>query len=75
MNVEAVNSNAFEVLELGSDQGVAGVGALSWLGEVSPSPDVGAVGWLEPDLAAKVFLWLLNDFFESIGRVSEGFGV
>lgn len=75
MNVEAVNSNAFEVLELGSDQGVAGVGALSWLGEVSPSPDVGAVGWLEPDLAAKVFLWLLNNWCDSVVRVSEGFGV
>lgn len=58
-----MDSSSYEVLELGGDQGVSGVCALSWLPEVGPSPDVAAVGWLEPDLGALV----VGDFFLLFG--------
>ena len=73
VNMEAVDANAFDVLELSSNQGVISVGAGSFVGKVCPSPDVRAIGWLEPDLSAKVFLWLFDNF--SLGVIGISFGV
>lgn len=66
MNVESVDACALEVLELGSNESVASIGSVSWLIEVGPSPEVGVVGWLDPDLSAEVLLWLFLDFGFSI---------
>ena len=66
VNVESVDACALEVLELGSNESVASIGSVSWLPEVGPSPEVGAVGWLDPDLSAEVLLWLFLDFGFSI---------
>ena len=70
MNVEAVNANSFKVFELGSDQGVACISSISWLREVSPSPYVGTIGGLEPDLAAEVVLWLFDNWLDGVVGVS-----
>ena len=66
MNVESVDACALEVLELGSNESVASIGSISWLIEVGPSPEVGVVGWFDPDLSAEVLLWLFLDFGFSI---------
>jgi len=71
VDVESVDTRAVQVFKAGFDLRVAGVGlAISWLVDLSPSPKVGVVCWLEPDLSAEVVVLSgLSFFFSGITGV------